>query len=229
MAVFCGIDWSDDHHDVALVDDQGTTSAEERIPVAIETDHGLLVTALRATGRSIFAINPLSVSRYRDRHSVARRKSDAGDALVLAHLLRTDMSAHRPLPNDTDQARAVAVLARAQQDAAWDKVIAHNRLRAVLHQYFPALLTAFPDKRGGIMRPEGRALLSAAPTPALAARLTRAQLVSILRRAGRVRQLADQAEALRAAFRQPHLRQPQLVEVAMGRQALALLRLLDAA
>jgi transposase len=111
MAVFCGIDWSDDHHDVALVDDQGTTSAEERIPVAIETDHGLLVTALRATGRSIFAINPLSVSRYRDRHSVARRKSDAGDALVLAHLLRTDMSAHRPLPNDTDQARAVAVLA----------------------------------------------------------------------------------------------------------------------
>ena len=59
--------------------------------MAIETSRGLLVTALRATGRTVFAINPLSVSRYRDRHSVARRKSDPGDALVLAHLMRTSL------------------------------------------------------------------------------------------------------------------------------------------
>jgi len=51
-------------------------NGEELIPVAIETSRGLLVTALRATGRAVFAINPLSVSRYRDRHSAARRKSD---------------------------------------------------------------------------------------------------------------------------------------------------------
>lgn len=190
MAVFCGIDWSDDHHDVALVDQDGTTLAQARIghdvagfsellallaehgdsrgeliPVAIETGRGLLVAALRGTGRAVFAINPLSVSRYRDRHSVARRKSDPGDALVLAHLLRIDMTAHRPLPADSEQARAVAVLARAQQDAAWDRVTAHNRLRAVLHEYFPAFLNAFSGKRGGIMRPEARALLAAAPTP----------------------------------------------------------------
>lgn len=93
-------------------------SGEELIPAAIETGRGLLVTALRATGRTVFAINPLSVSRYRDRHTVTRRKSDPGDALVLAHLLRTEMAAHRPLPADSDQVRAVAVLARAQQDAA---------------------------------------------------------------------------------------------------------------
>lgn len=204
-------------------------NGEELIPVAIETGRGLLVTALRATGRTVFAINPLSVSRYRDRHSVARRKSDPGDALVLAHLLRTDMAAHRPLPADSDHVRAVAVLARAQQDAAWDKVIAHNRLRAVLHEYFPAFLNAFADKRSGIMRPEARALLAAAPTPARAARLTRTQLVSILRKAGRIRLLADQADTLHAALRQDQLRQPEPVETAMGQQALALLRLLDAA
>jgi transposase len=254
MAVFCGIDWSDDHHDIALVDHQGKTLAQARIghdaaglaelltllaehgdnraeliPAAIETGRGLLVAALRATGRPVFAINPLSVSRYRDRHSVARRKSDAGDALVLAHLLRTDMAAHRRLPADSNQAQAVAVLARAQQDAAWDKVIAHNRLRAVLHDYFPAFLNAFASKRGGIMRPEARALLAVAPTPARAARLSHAQLMSILRKAGRTRLLAEHARALQAMLRREELRQPGPVETAMGQQALALLRLLNAA
>lgn len=188
MAVFCGIDWSDDHHDVALVDQAGTTLAQlrighvagfaellclladhgdqagEQIPVAIETGRGLLVAALRSTGRSVFAINPLSVSRYRDRHSVAGRKSDPGDALVLAHLLRTDMAAHRALPEDSDQVR-----------------------------------------------------------------LIRTQLIAILRRAGRIRLLAEQAEALQIVLRRNELRQPDPVERAMGQQALALLRPLDAA
>jgi len=52
-----------------------------------------------------------------DRHSVARKKSDAGDALVLvlvlAHILRTDRAAHRPLPADSEPAQAIAVFARA--------------------------------------------------------------------------------------------------------------------
>jgi hypothetical protein len=31
MAVFCGIDWSEHHHDVALVDDAGQVLASTRI------------------------------------------------------------------------------------------------------------------------------------------------------------------------------------------------------
>jgi len=50
-------------------------SAKDPIPVAIETSRGLLAACLRATGRRVFAINPMAVSRYRDRHSVARKKS----------------------------------------------------------------------------------------------------------------------------------------------------------
>jgi transposase len=140
--MFCGIDWAEDHHDVALVNVEGKLvakrrisddaagfaalvqvlsdagdSAQEPIPVAIETGRGLLVACLRATGRKVFAINPMAVSRYRDRHSVARKKSDAGDALVLANILRTDLPSHRPLPADSELAQAIAVLARAQQDA----------------------------------------------------------------------------------------------------------------
>src|SRR3954465_11660054 len=31
MAVFCGIDWAEDHHDIALVDQDGTLVAKRRI------------------------------------------------------------------------------------------------------------------------------------------------------------------------------------------------------
>jgi hypothetical protein len=103
LTVFCGIDCAEAHHDVALVDADGQLvakrriiddadgfalllhlfadagdSAESPIPLAIETGRGLLVASLRATGRKVYAIKPMAVSRYRDRHSVAGKKSDAG-------------------------------------------------------------------------------------------------------------------------------------------------------
>jgi transposase len=254
MAVFCGIDWSEQHHDVAIVDaegkllararisDDGTGFAhlldmltaagdrpEQPIPVAIETSRGLLVSCLRATGRAVFAINPMAVSRYRDRHTVSRKKSDHADAMVLANILRTDMAAHRALPDDSDLARAIAVLARAQQDAIWDRTQAHNKLRSLLREYYPAFLNAFRDVRGGIMRPEARTLLAAAPTPAAAAALSMEQIAELLRQAGRQRGIIAEAARLQPLLAAPQLRQPPPVEQAMGRQALALLRALVAA
>jgi transposase len=254
MAVFCGIDWAEEHHDVAVVDEAGSVVARRRIrddaagfqqlldllsgvgdcaenlvPVAIETPRGLLVACLRAAGRKVYAINPMAVARYRERHTVSRKKSDHIDAVVLANILRTDMAAHRPLPDDSELARAIAVLARAQQDAVWDRTQAYNKLRSLLREYYPALLDAFRDSRGGIARPEARAVLAGAPTPADAAALTVEQLVDLLRRAGRQRGIATEAARLRAVFAAEYLRQPPLVEQAMGRQALALLRALDAA
>jgi transposase len=146
VPVFCGIDWAEDHYDIAIVDDAGIVLARRRmeddslgyqlllellaehgddqndpIPVAIETPRGLLVACLRRTGRQIYAINPLAVARYRERHSVARAKSDRVDAELLANILRIDRKAHRPLPADSELAQAVAVLARAQQAAVWNR------------------------------------------------------------------------------------------------------------
>ncbi|GGY13159.1 hypothetical protein GCM10010326_00420 [Streptomyces xanthochromogenes] len=95
---------------------------------------------LRTGKRKVFAINPMASARYRDRHSVSRKKSDPGDALVLANILRTDMHAHRPLPQDSELARAVAVLARAQQDAVWNRQQIANQLRSLLRDYYPAAL-----------------------------------------------------------------------------------------
>ena len=136
--VFCGIDWAEDHHDVALVGRDGQLlarrrisddaaglaavlsllaehgdTAEDLIPVAIETPRGLLVACLRATGRKVYPVNPMSVARYRDRHSVAGRKSDHGDSVVLANVLRTDLHAHRPLPADSELWSAPASLEAA--------------------------------------------------------------------------------------------------------------------
>jgi len=252
--VFCGIDWAEDHHDIALVDRDGQLLARRRIsddaaglaalldlladhgdtvdeliPVAIETPRGLLTGCLRATGRPVYPINPMAVARYRDRHSIAGRKSDHGDAVVLANILRTDAHAHRPLPADTELAQAIAVLARAQQDAVWARTAAHNKLRSHLREYYPGFLAAFADARGGITRPDARTILAAAPTPASAAALTLAQLRALLRKAGRRRGIDAEAARLRTAFRAEQMRQPPLVEEAMGRQAVALLRQLDAA
>ena len=254
MDVFCGIDWAEDHHDIAVVDLHGQLlarrrigddaaglaallgllaehgdSAEDLIPVAIETPRGLLTACLRATGRKVYPINPMAVARYRDRHSVAGRKSDHGDAVVLASILRTDLDMHRPLPADTELAQAIAVLARAQQDAVWSRTAAHNKLRSHLREYFPAFLGAFAAARGGITRPEARTILAAAPDPAAAAALTTARLRALLRKAGRSRGIDTQAARLREAFRAPQMRQLPLVEQAMGRQALALLGQLNAA
>jgi transposase len=171
----------------------------------------------------------MSVARYRDRHTVAGRKSDHGDSLVLASVLRTDRHAHRPLPAGSELAQAIAVLARAQQDAVWDRTTAHNKLRSHLREYYPGFLAAFAPVKGGITRPEARTILAAAPTPADAAKLTLTQLRHLLKKAGRSRGIDTEATRLREAFRAPQMRQLPLVEAAMGRQALALLGQLDAA
>src|SRR3954467_7234523 len=82
------------------------THAEEpsQVVIGIETDRGLWVQALSAAGYQVYAVNPLAVARYRDRHQVSGAKSDAGDAKLLADLVRTDRHNHRPIARDTAQA-----------------------------------------------------------------------------------------------------------------------------
>lgn len=113
--------------------------------MAIETSRGLLVAVPRTGDRKVFAINLLAASRYRDRHGVSRKKSDPGDALILANILRTDMHAHRPLPADSELAQAVTVVARAQQDTVRSRQPVASQVRSLLREYYPA---AHPPSRG---------------------------------------------------------------------------------
>jgi transposase len=204
VQLWCGIDWAENHHDVSVVDEMGTQRvrlriddtvagfsqlmsmlAEEQqfsagpVTVAIETAKGLLPPGLRAAGVPLVAINPLAVSRYRDRHSPSRAKSDAGDALVLANILRTDPHSHRPLPADSELAQSIHVLARAHQDAVWDRMQIASKLRSVLRQYYPAFLAAFAD----LASKEARAALHLAPSPAQGQLMRKSALTAALRRA----------------------------------------------
>jgi hypothetical protein len=185
---YCGIDWATEHHNVAVVDADGRVVARRRvddhavgfaeflslvaeggdtadnsIPVAIETDRGLGVAALRATGRAISPINPLAASRYRARHQVLGVKSDATDAEPIANILRTDPGAHRVPPADTELAQAIRVLARAQQDAVWARQQIGNQVRDLLKDIYPAALAAFADlPEGGLARRDARTILTPA-------------------------------------------------------------------
>jgi transposase len=254
VTIFCGIDWVEDHHDIAIIDAAGTQLAKRRIgddaagyasllqllaehgetadelaPVAIETGRGLLVACLAAGGRDVYVVNAMAAARYRERTAVARAKSDAGDALMLANILRTDRHAHRPMPHDSDLVRAIAVLARAGQDAAWSTQQIANQLRSVLREYFPAALRAFQIKHVGLASAEARTILAAAPTPTTAARLTKARLRTLLKQAGRQRKVEVWVERLQGIFRDAALHHSPRVEDAFGQQARALLLQLNAA
>jgi hypothetical protein len=87
MEVYCGIDWAEQHHDIAVVDSAGRVLAQQRIGddlagfstltklldrlastrgqvgIALETDRGLFVHALGQVGYRVFAINPMAVDR----------------------------------------------------------------------------------------------------------------------------------------------------------------------
>lgn len=178
----------------------------------------------------MYAINPLAVVRYRERHSVARSKSDHADAMTLAHILRVDAYLHRRLPADSELCQAIAVLARAHQDAIWRRTNAHNELRSMLREFYPTFLATFTGRFAlGIASPEARAVLAIAPTPAEATKLSVSRIAAALRRAGRSRNIDQTAAELKAALRKGQLRQPLRVETAMGKQALALLAALNTA
>jgi transposase len=234
--VFVGHDWAEAHHDVHVEDEEGRRLAKARLPegmegvarfhelvapfaedpaevvIATETDRGLFVGALVAAGYTVLAVNPMSTSRYRERHSTSGAKSDPGDALVLAELARTDAHNHRPIAGDSDLAEAVKVLARAHQSMIWTRQRQTNQLRSTLREFYPGALTCFDDLHGG----DALAVLAVAPTPVLGRGLSRSKIAAALRRGGRQRRVEERTEEIQAALRADQLAAPDVVSAAMG-------------
>ena len=234
--IFVGVDWAEAHHDVFVEDEDGRRLAGGRLPegvegiarfhemvgnqaeepdevvIGIETDRGLFVDALVAAGYQVFAVNPLSTSRYRDRHSTSGAKSDPGDAKVLADMVRTDRHNHRPVAGDSELAEALKVLARAHQSMIWSRTRQNNFLRSTLREFYPAALVAFDDLTSG----DALEVLKVAPTPTLGTGLSRSKIAAALRRGGRQRRVDQRAEEIQTALRAPQLHGPALVATAMG-------------
>ena len=214
--LFVGNDWAEAHHDVELVDHAGVVLARRRLPegvvglatlhgliadhlgegdepdqvlVGIETDRGPWVQALIAAGYTVYPINPLQVSRYRERHGVAGAKSDPGDAHVLAEIVRLDRAHHRPAAGDSVVAEGLRLATRAHQTMIWTRQRSVNTLRSLLREFYPACLVAFGDDLAGR---DALAVLAAAPDPQRGRQLTNRQLIKLLRNAGRQRGSATQ-------------------------------------
>ena len=236
MRLFVGDDWAEDHHDVEVMSEAGKVLAKRRLPegvagiaqlheligrhlgedadgaevvAGIETDRGPWVTALVTAGYRVFPVNPLQASRYRERLGVSGAKSDAGDAHMLADMVRADSHQLRPAAGDSAEAEGLKVLARTHKTLIWERTRAVQRLRHQLREYYPAALEAYDD----LDAPDTLELLGKAPDPARAAKLTRAQVSAALKRARR-RNITDKATAILAALRSPQLGQPAAVTAA---------------
>jgi hypothetical protein len=234
--IFVGVDWAEAHHDVYVQDQDGKRLAGGRLPegvegiarfhemvgahadepaevaIGIETDRGLFVGALVAAGYEVFAVNPMSTSRYRDRHSTSGAKSDPGDAKVLADMVRTDRHNHRPIVGDSELADAIKVLARAHQSMIWSRGRQTNFLRSTLREFYPAALVAFEDLASG----DALEVLRVAPTPTLGALLSLSKISSALKRGGRQRRIDQRAAEIQESLRAPQLAGSALVATAMG-------------
>jgi transposase len=183
--------------------------AQAMVKVGIETDRGPWVAALVAAGYEVFAINPLSVARYRERHSASGAKSDAADAHLLAEIIRLDRAHHRPVAGDSEDAEAIKLVARTHQSLIRDRTRHLLRMRAALRDFFPAAIEAFPD----LDAPDVLELLAKAPDPTRAARLTRGQIAAALRRANR-RDVDAKADRIHQILHAEQLHRSTAVEAA---------------
>jgi transposase len=231
-----GDDWAEEHHDVELQDETGRRLAKAKLPegimgiarlhamiaehltgdhepaqvvIGIETDRGPWVQALIAAGYQIYAINPLQVARFRERHAVSGGKSDTADAHTLADMVRTDRHQLRPVAGDSDLSEAAKVVTRAHKTLIWEQTRHRLRLRSTLREFFPAALVAFED----LTAPDALELLAKAPDPVSAARLSTAKITAALKHARR-HQIEAKAEAISVALNTTQLGLPAIVTAA---------------
>jgi transposase len=234
--VFVGHDWAEAHHDVFVEDETGRRLGGGRLPegiegvarfhalvaehvegpaevvVATETDRGLFVGSLVAGGYTVLAVNPMSVSRYRERHTTSGAKSDRGDAKVLAELARTDHQNHRPIAGDSELVESIKVLTRAHQSLIWTRQRQLNQLRSTLREFYPGALEAFAELGSS----DALAVLAVAPTPSLGRQLSISKISAALKRGGRQRRIDERAGEIQAALRAEQLAAPDRVSESMG-------------
>ncbi|XRQ03467.1 IS110 family transposase [Actinomadura welshii] len=231
--LFVGDDWAEDHHDVEVQDQDGKVLKRARLPegmagmsrlhdlvgrfvgsdagpsevgVCIETDRGPWVRALAAAGYRVFAVDPKQAARHREILGSSGAKSDKGDAHALADMLRTRHRQLREVAADSQVVEAVKVVTRAHQTMVWERTRHMLRLRSALRDYFPAALQAYQPL--GLTSDAVLRLLTKAPTPAAAARLTTGQIAAALK--GR-RDIDAKAAAIQDVLRGEHLGQGEIV------------------
>jgi transposase len=197
-----GIDWASRQHDVCVLDARGAITLRfaiahtaaglaelvtrlarlapaAQLRVALERPSGLLVDALLEAGFVVVPIHPNALDASRARYRAAAAKSDAGDAYILADLLRTDGHRFPPLAPPSDGTRALRAVVRTRDDLVATRVQLVNQLTSLLESFWPGAARVFAD----VASPIALAFLTRYPTPAAAAHLGEQRLAQFLRRA----------------------------------------------
>jgi hypothetical protein len=125
------------------------------------------------------------------------------------------------MPNITENALAVKALARQHQEAVWALHQTISRLRSVLLEFYPQALQAFPN----LKHRAAMTVLAAAPTPGRGYRMTVKRIVALLHKCGRRNDPALVQQIL-TDLTTPALRQPALVEEALGHTVTSLIRII---
>jgi len=160
-----GIDWGDAEHRVHVLNGaeggsryKVSNSAEgladltgrlRRIPrlggICVETRHGPLIAALLLHGLPVYPVNPKVSANWRRSWSVADRKDDAFDALVLAEGLRIHHLRMKPLRPDDPATRKLAIFCQDECSLIERRAGLLCSLKSALKMYFPAALEWFAD------------------------------------------------------------------------------------
>jgi transposase len=175
FAAYLGIDWSDQKHDLCLVDaftghkekkiinhtpealDEWATTLRTRfsgqpLAVCLEQSRGPLIYALlKYDFLVLFPVNPQTLAKYREAFSPSRAKDDPQDAEYLVELLvhhRDRLKAWLP---DDEKTRTLQLLVEHRRRLVGDRTRISNRLTALLKGYFPQVLTWFDDIRTNLV------------------------------------------------------------------------------
>lgn len=197
---FIGIDCADQHHDICIINDSAKelcsfriqhnpsgfvefinkinsiSNDKEEFAIAVETRHGLLISAILDEGYEVYPINPKAVSRYRDRYRVSGAKTDRIDATVLANILRTDSQRFRPIIPDSELTRELKILTRDYNSLIQSHTRLLNKLICCLKDYYPLALNLFGDINSDI----ALSFLEKFPTSEEVQKLTKARLEKFL-------------------------------------------------
>lgn len=192
--VFAGLDWASQVHAVCVIDGHGAVRKQWEAThdaaglselmrqlhalgvqrIAIERPSGLLVDALMQAGLHVVPIHPNAVKASRPRYRSHAGKSDAGDAYLLADLLRTDGHRFRAIAPQSEPIRALRALVRGRDDLVATRVQLANQLRSLLESYWPGAVEIFADIDSDI----ALAFVQRYPTPQAASRLGPKRLAS---------------------------------------------------
>lgn len=222
---YAGIDWSDTHHDIQVIDDAGrqvTTplrvshtpdgleklhqfleaitgpDAKANMACIVETSSGLLVAFLLEQGWSVYPVHPTTVDR---RRAASGAKTDAIDAYLLAKTGRADFAELRRLIPDSENIAELKSLTRDQDALVQMQTRLVNQLTACLKAYYPVALDLFAK----LQQRSTLTFLQTYPTLQVAQAATVEQIIAVLKQAGHT----SAAKVAPKIFERLH--QPQLV------------------